>query len=89
MAEVLAHIDFLDETIERLSNEIQVRERRFAVVLERFDIIPGVGPHTAEIIIAEVGLGVQRFPTAGHLAGPRGRSAVRARGGKPELCACS
>jgi transposase len=68
VAEVLAHIDFLDETIERLSDEIGQRERPFEVVLERLDTIPGVGRRTAEIIVAEVGPNVQRFPSAGHLA---------------------
>jgi transposase len=68
VAAVLAHIDFLDETIERLSTEIGERERPFEVVLERLDTIPGVGRRTAEIIVAEVGPDVRRFPSAGHLA---------------------
>src|SRR5215831_10485315 len=68
VAEVLADIDFLEETIERLSGEIGERERPFEAVLERLDTIPGVGRRTAEIVIAEVGADVQRFPTAGHPA---------------------
>ena len=68
VAEILAHIDFLDETIERLSGEIGERERPFEAVLDRLDTIPGVGRRTAEIIVAEVGPDVQRFPSAGHLA---------------------
>jgi transposase len=68
VAEVLAHIDFLDETIERLSAEIGARERPFEAVLDRLDTIPGVGLRTAEIVVAEVGPDVHRFATAGHLA---------------------
>jgi len=68
VAEVLAHIDFLDETIQRVSGEIGERERPFEEVLERLDTIPGVGRRTAEIVIAEVGPDIRRFPTAGHLA---------------------
>jgi transposase len=68
VAEVLTHIDFLDERIERLSAEIADRERPFELVLERLDTIPGVGRRTAEIIVAEVGADVQRFPSPGHLA---------------------
>jgi transposase len=68
VAEILAHIDFLDETIERLSSEIGERERPFEPVLDRLDTIPGVGRRTAEIIVAEVGSDVRRFPSAGHLA---------------------
>ncbi|MFI7503328.1 transposase [Streptomyces sp. NPDC049687] len=35
---------------------------------ERLDEIPGIGPTAAAVIIAEIGLGMSRFPTAGHLA---------------------
>lgn len=68
VAEILAHIDFLDETIERLCAEIGERERPFEAVLTRLDTIPGLGRRTAEIIVAEVGSDVRRFPSAGHLA---------------------
>jgi transposase len=68
VAEILAHIDFLDETIDRLSAEIGARERPFDAVLDRLDTIPGVGRRIAEIIVAEVGPDVRRFPSAGHLA---------------------
>ncbi len=68
VAEILAHIDFLDDTIERLSAEIGERERPFEAVLDRLDTIPGVGRRIAEIIVAEVGPDVRRFPSAGHLA---------------------
>src|SRR5439155_17484848 len=66
--EILGHIDFLDETLERLSAEIAERERPCEVVLDRLDTIPGVGRRIAEIIVAEVGPDVQRFPSPGHLA---------------------
>lgn len=33
----------------------------------RLDEIPGVGPHSAQVILAEIGLDMTRFPTAGHL----------------------
>jgi transposase len=36
-------------------------------VLERLDEIPGVGPHAAQIIVAEVGLNMAQFPTPAHL----------------------
>jgi len=34
---------------------------------ERLDEIPGVGPSTAQVILAETGLDMSVFPTAGHL----------------------
>jgi transposase len=36
-------------------------------VLDRLDEIPGVGRRGAQIIIAEIGLDMRRFPTAAHL----------------------
>jgi transposase len=33
----------------------------------RLDEIPGIGSHGAQIILAEIGLDMTRFPTAGHL----------------------
>ena len=36
-------------------------------LVDILDEIPGVGPHIAQVIIAEVGLDMSRFRTAGHL----------------------
>jgi transposase len=36
-------------------------------VIERLDEIPGIGPHAAQMIIAEIGLDMSRFPTPEHL----------------------
>src|SRR5687767_3283553 len=68
VAEQLAHVDFLDERIARLDAEIAERTRPVADVLERLDTIPGVGRRTAEILAAEIGVDMARFPTAAHLA---------------------
>ena len=35
--------------------------------LDRLDEIPGIARHAAQVIIAEIGLDMTRFPTAGHL----------------------
>jgi transposase len=63
----LEHIDVLDDQIERLSAEIAERLRPYEALLLRLESIPGVGRRTAEILAAEVGLDVVRFPSAGHL----------------------
>ena len=68
LAQHLAHIDFLDESIDRVSAEIAVRVRPFEDAIARLDAIPGVGRRTAEILIAEIGTDMCRFPTAAHLA---------------------
>jgi transposase len=68
LAQQLAHLDFLDETVEQVSAEIAERLRPFMATLERLDTMPGVGRRTAEILLAEVGPDLRRFPTAAHLA---------------------
>ena len=42
--------------------------RPFSEQLRRLITIPGVGRRTAEVIIAEVGVDMRGFATAGHLA---------------------
>jgi transposase len=68
LGEMLAHIDTLDAAIERISVEIGRRLAPFDDVLDRLDTIPGVGRRTAEDLVAEIGLDMDRFPTPGHLA---------------------
>lgn len=68
VAEQLAHIDFLDETITRLSTEIAGRLAPVDECVERLDGIPGVGRRTAEVLLAEIGTDLGRFPSAAHLA---------------------
>ena len=64
----LAHIDFLDEEIDQLSAAIAERLRPFEDELARLDTIPGVDRRTAEVLLAEIGADLTRFPTPGHLA---------------------
>jgi transposase len=68
LAQQLAHIDFMDETIERVSAEIAERLRPFDELLDNLDAIPGVGRRTAENLLAEIGTDMRRFPSAAHLA---------------------
>ena len=64
----LQHIDFLDRQIDQLSAEIAQRLAPHTEALTRLDTIPGVGRRTAEVLVAEIGTDMQRFPTAGHCA---------------------
>jgi transposase len=88
IAQQLAHIDFLEETIEQLSAEIAERMRPLEEALERLETIPGVGRRTAEAILVEIGADMSRFPTAGQLASWAGmcpgnnQSGGKRRGGK-------
>ena len=64
----LTHIDHLNLAIEQLDAEIDRVIAPFARQLERLTTIPGVGKRTAEVVIAEIGVDMTRFPTAAHLA---------------------
>lgn len=65
---ILAHIDFLDGTIEALTDEIVERLAPFQAAVELLQTIPGVGMSCAQTLVAETGADMSRFPTAGHLA---------------------
>jgi transposase len=64
----LTHIDFLNASIAHLSAAIADRLAPAAEELAWLDTIPGVGRPTAEVLLAEIGSDVARFPTPGHLA---------------------
>ena len=65
---ILAHIDFLDEAIDRLSVEIEERIRPLAAQRDLLMSIPGGKQRTAEVLIAEIGVDMNTFPTPKHLA---------------------
>ncbi len=68
--ELLAQIAGLDETIAHFDAESARRclaDKQGAVV-RLLDTIPGVGRAMAELLVAEVGVDMSRFPTSAHLA---------------------
>ncbi len=69
VGQILAHIDFLDEAIDRLSEAIEEQLGPFGrAQVELLCTIPGVQRRAAEVIVAETGADMTKFPTAGHLA---------------------
>jgi transposase len=68
LAQHLGHIDGLDEQIATVGAEIAERLRPFEPQLTILDSIPGIGRWSAEIILAEIGPDMSRFPDEGHLA---------------------
>ena len=64
----LEQIDLLDDQIAHLSRQIAERLRPYKEQLALLDTIPGVGPYIAEVLAAEMGLTMDQFPSAGHLA---------------------
>ena len=76
IGQILAHIDFLDEAIDRLSDAIEEQLAPFAAARDLLMTIPGVKQRTAEVLIAEIGVYMTAFPSAA-LLGVLGRSVPR------------
>jgi transposase len=68
VAQILAHIDYLDEAIALLSERIEQVIAPFAEQVALLDTIPGIDRRAAEVIVAEIGPDMGQFPTAAHLA---------------------
>jgi transposase len=66
--ELLAHIDYLAALEARLDTRVDELIVPFVTARDLLVTIPGVAKRTAEIIIAEIGVDMERFPTAAHLA---------------------
>lgn len=64
----LDHIDHLSATIDGIDEEVGRRLVPFVEQARRLQTIPGIGKRTAEVVIAEIGVDMSRFPTAAHLA---------------------
>jgi transposase len=68
VGKILAHVDYLDESIGELSAEIERVIAPFSEKVELLDTIPGVNRRMAETLIAEIGVDMDQFPTHKHLA---------------------
>ena len=65
---ILAHIEFLNEQVEKLDREVAQRLTSFQEAIERLDSIPGIATRMAEQILSEIGTDIEKqFPSAAHL----------------------
>src|SRR3954470_2678372 len=92
----LDQVDAPDAAIARVDREVEERLTPFRAAVELRAPIPGVGALAARVIVAEIGLDMGRFPSAGHLVSWAGlcprddesagkRRSVRLRKGAPWL----
>ena len=65
---ILSHLDFLDATITTLTSEINNRTASFEPVYNLLLPVPGFERSTIDVIVAETGADMGRFPSAGDLA---------------------
>lgn len=68
VAQVLGHLDDLDEVITALSEPIEGALSPFAEALKGLDAIHGINQRTAEVILAEIGVDMSVFPSERHLS---------------------
>ena len=65
--QIIEHIDFLDRSIIALTDEVTTRLVPFEAAVAIMTSVPGISKTTAEVIIAETGADMSRFPTPGQL----------------------
>jgi transposase len=73
LAELLAQYDHVEVALqraeERIRQEVETSADPFVPeAVQRLDTIPGIGETVAQIIVAEIGVDMERFPTDHHLA---------------------
>jgi transposase len=68
LRKMLTRVDQIDADIAELDAKIGELIAPHESAVRRLDEIPGIGPVAAAAIIAEIGVDMSRFPTAGHLA---------------------
>ena len=65
------HLDLIDNytvALDELTTRIEVVMEPFRAARDLIVTIPGISTYVADVIIAETGADMSRFPTAGHLA---------------------
>jgi transposase len=66
--QILDHIDFVTASITALDTEIAARLRPYQAVVDLLVDSPGLGQRSIEVIVAETGADMTRFPSAARLA---------------------
>ncbi len=79
--QIIDHIDFLDRSIAALSEEVTMRLAPFEAAVTILTSMPGISQRSAEVIVAETGADMARFPTPDQLCAwvgqlPRGYSST-------------
>src|SRR5262249_51025033 len=65
---LMDQVEYLEGQVARFDGRIAKEMEPLAGAAERLRTIPGVGARAAEVIVAEIGTDMGRFPSGGHLA---------------------
>ena len=68
LTRILAHIDFLEESLAQVQQEIGQHLVPYEDAMTLLQSIPGIQAIAAAALLAEIGTDMSRFPTAKHLA---------------------
>jgi transposase len=63
----LDHLDAVDAAIARIDKEVDGNVEPFRAAVEMLSGIPGISSLSAEVIVSEIGIDMNRFPTEGNL----------------------
>ena len=64
---LLQHIDAIEAAIGQIDQEVDAHVEPFRTAIEILSSIPGISDLSAGVIVAEIGIDMNRFPTEGHL----------------------
>jgi transposase len=67
LTQMLHRVDAVTADIATVQARIEAQVGELAPAVAKLDAIPGVGPAAAQLILAEVGTDMTRFPTPAHL----------------------
>jgi transposase len=68
LTQMLNRVDAITADIATVQARIEGQLGELAPVVDRLDAIPGLGPVAAQMILAEIGTDMTRFPTPAHMA---------------------
>ena len=68
LRQMLDHVEFIDSQITTIDGEVERVCVPFEVPLQLLQSAPGIGTRTAQVIVAEIGIDMNQFPTEHHLA---------------------
>lgn len=66
--EVLEHIDDMTKRIERMNKIVEEYMKKYEEEIKKLVEIPGIGKTSSQIILAEIGKDMARFPTEAHIS---------------------
>ena len=67
LRQILDHIDDLNRRVAVLDEMVEQYMANYAQALDAIDEIPGIARRSTQVILPEIGLDMDRFPSAAHL----------------------